>query len=427
MPRYFTQNKPDTIKAGLSLETDKPCWPPSVAKCAVVISVFMAVIFAVWNAWDIKYILDGHGLLTPEGQPIIGGDFVNFWTAARLALTDRVHDLFNFAAYRQFQGEQLGGVIKQLHWSYPPHVLLLIIGFGFLPYTVAFCLWACLTFLGYAFAVSYKRPSPWMLSCALFFCPSSFMNIILGQNGFLSAALLVGGLRLLNLRPVLAGVLFGLLTFKPQLGLLVPVALLAGRHWQVFASAIITTVLLIALSLLIFGGGPWLDYLHVTLPFQHLILTAPVTPLSLFQNLMPTPFMALRILGISLNIAALGTAFFVILALFAVVLAFTREVSEDLRAGIVLTAALLATPHALVYDMTCLSAAVVAVMPFAYRPSISKGVAALLLIVWLLPVCVPLLNLAKVPLSPLIIAAFLTMQVSWLYAEQKVLGSSPGT
>ena len=58
-----------------------------------------------------------------------------------------------------------------------------------------------------------------------------------GQNGFLTAAL-IGGRRCCNwrTRPLLAGLLLGLLTYKPHFGLLFPVALIFGGYWRAFFS-----------------------------------------------------------------------------------------------------------------------------------------------------------------------------------------------
>ncbi len=61
--------------------------------------------------------------------------------------------------------------------------------------------------------------------------PAAIWNITAGQNGFLTAALIGGTLGLLERHPALAGICLGLLTYKPQFGLLFPIVLIADRRW----------------------------------------------------------------------------------------------------------------------------------------------------------------------------------------------------
>ena len=85
---------------------------------------------------------------------------------------------------------------------------------------------------------------------------------LLEQNGAWTAALFGGGLGLIERKPLIAGGLLGLLVYKPQLGILIPIALLAGRHWRAFAAATIVACTLIALSALIFGAEIWGEYVR---------------------------------------------------------------------------------------------------------------------------------------------------------------------
>jgi arabinofuranan 3-O-arabinosyltransferase len=92
--------------------------------------------------------------------------------------------------------------------------------------------------------------------------PALFINAISGQNGAWSAALLGGGLCLLERQPVVAGILFGMFVYKPHLGLLIPVALIAGRQWRVLIAAGTTAFVLVATSVLLFGIDMWADFFH---------------------------------------------------------------------------------------------------------------------------------------------------------------------
>ena len=88
------------------------------------------------------------------------------------------------------------------------------------------------------------RPFGWMLALA---APMVLNNALVGQNGFLTAALIGGTLYLMPVRPILAGICLGLLSYKPQYGLLFPLVLIAAAQWRTFFSAAVTTVLM-------FGG-----------------------------------------------------------------------------------------------------------------------------------------------------------------------------
>ena len=129
--------------------------------------------------------------------------------------------------------EMLGTPIRSIYWSYPPHLMLFIWPLGLMPYLPAYIAWCVVGIALYLFAWSGAVPRQRMLFLAV--APAVAVCIFFGQNGFYTAALLIGGLLNLDRRPVLAGVLFGILTIKPQLGLLLPVMLLLERRWLTIA------------------------------------------------------------------------------------------------------------------------------------------------------------------------------------------------
>ena len=76
-----------------------------------------------------------------------------------------------------------------------------------------------------------------------------------GQTGFLTGALLAGGVLALPRHEILAGVFFGLLAYKPQFGLLIPFVLLAGGYWRAIAAATATVLASVAVTWRS-GAGP---------------------------------------------------------------------------------------------------------------------------------------------------------------------------
>ncbi len=125
-----------------------------------------------------------------------------------------------------------------------------------LPYVHAFLVWEAPALLGCIVVVFLivRRRSAIALVLA---SPFGALDIRWAQTGFLRASLLGAALLTLERQPMLAGVFFGCLTFKPQFGILIPVALVAARLWRALASAAITTAFLAGLSIVAFGFAPW--------------------------------------------------------------------------------------------------------------------------------------------------------------------------
>ena len=169
------------------------------------------------------------------GGTAIGRDFLNTWMGGRSALAEGPAAWFDFRVYNDLL-RVLIGITESYFWSYPPHVLLFIWPFGLMPYLPAFVLWTLggfALFLYAAAAGGVERKHMLFVAVA----PAVAVNALIGQNGFFTAALLIGGLINLDRRPVLAGVLFGILTIKPQLGLVLPLVVMASGRWRTGAAA----------------------------------------------------------------------------------------------------------------------------------------------------------------------------------------------
>lgn len=195
-------------------------------------------------------------------------DFANYWIASRLALDGRGLDVFGPQdAYLAHLRAVFGADYPWRNWSYPPHYLLLILPLSLLSYKAALILFLLITFLLLCAAIRLvcRRPAPWQI---LLLLPAIATNGLPVQNGYILSALLLAGLTLRDKRPVLAGICFGLLTIKPQLGVLLPFLLLRERQWRTVASACATTVVLGLLSLALFGADAWSGYVANVVPYQ---------------------------------------------------------------------------------------------------------------------------------------------------------------
>ena len=197
-------------------------------------------------------------VLDPGGFPV-GRDFLNTWMGGRSAFSGGPATWFDSDVYMAAV-QKVTGIpdLAPLYWSYPPHLLFLIWPFsllGFLPSYIVWCVAGLALYVWAAVAGGVDRKYWLFLAVA----PAVAVNVFLGQNGFLTAALLIGGLANLDRRPIIAGILFGILTIKPQFGLLLPVLLVLNGHWRVISSAVATTVLLVAATAMWFGPDIWIQ------------------------------------------------------------------------------------------------------------------------------------------------------------------------
>jgi hypothetical protein len=232
------------------------------------------------------------------------------------------------------------------------------------------------------------------------FAPAVALNLFFGQNGCLTAALLIGGLINLDRRPILAGVLFGILTVKPQLGTLLPVMLVLTGRWRVIAAAVVTTAGMVAVTSWLYGVDIWWEYLDKAAPVQRYGLEKN-GGLTLLQ--MPSAFMAGRLIGLPIRIDWAIQMVISVLALAAVVWTFWRPRDQILSTALLLTAIFLFSPYALNYDFVVLAWVAALVRQ---RPDNNRFDHALILALWTLPVTMMIVGLAKIPLGFLVLAGF---------------------
>ncbi len=285
-------------------------------------------------------------------------------------------------------------------WSYPPHTLLLSWKISALPYRMAFSVWILsgLVLMFFAARAFWPvGPWPWFLLLA----PSSFANIFLGQNGFLSAALALGGFALLPRRPVLAGILFGLLTFKPHLGILIPIALIALRQWPAIVAAALTTALFVGASVLVYGGDVWLWFWEQTIPYQLRFMVEAKGP---FQAMMPSWFMTGWLIGLPLVLVQAVQAALALAAGILVYRTFRGPGDCRLKVSLLFVATFLASPQSFNYDMGLVSAAALCLGAVAIAHGWRRGEFLAVALCWILPLTVMPLNALGAPIGPLLLA-----------------------
>jgi hypothetical protein len=350
-------------------------------------------------------------LLQPNGF-YLGSDFANYWTGGRLALQGRLDVLYDFARYNALLHEWFSPHLRLMNFSYPPHALFLLAIFGAFPYLAALLLWSLAGAIGFIAVALGRRPhrGDGRIILALALSPILWVNIVFGQFGLLLSVLFVGALRALPARLVLAGLLIGLLTIKPQLGLLLPLLLLLLPSWRALAAAVISAVVLVALSLLVFGVEPWQVYVTDTMPFQwHFIEVMD----GFYRFQMVTPYTALWFCGLPVE-AALALQGIISLLVAVATCAVVRSAADyPLKATVVAFGSVLMVPYVLAYDLAIPLAALVWYLSERASRVAPLGI-ALVAAVWALPfaLCI-LFQTQGLPVLPLV----LLVCFGWLVSE----------
>ncbi len=292
----------------------------------------------------------GSWLVAPDGNGL-PTDFLNVWAAGRLALAGHAAAAYDWPTHKAMEVVALGDPFAgYFGWHYPPTFLFAAASLALIPYAAAYMLWIFGTFPVYLAAIRaiIGAPSGWLLAAAF---PAVLCNFVVGQNGFLSAGLLGGALVMLVERPILAGVLLGLLTFKPHLGLLIPIALIAGGHWRVFITAGMVAALMAAASWAAFGIDAWQAFIANIGHTSQAFLSDGWADWGKLQ----TAFGLMRALGGSETLAWTVQAIVALAAAAGVASVWRSRLAYEIKAATLGTAALLATPYLYTYDLVVLA------------------------------------------------------------------------
>jgi hypothetical protein len=339
--------------------------------------------------------------LSIGGQALWGRDFVNVHSSGLLALQGRLDILYDPAAYGAFQSGAYDGALRAHNYSYPPVTLLYTWLFALLPYPVAAIAWLAGTGALFAAAARPYLTRAGLPAWAALAAPACLVNLWAGHYGFLIGALWLAAFYQLPRRPLLAGILLGLMVVKPHLAVLAPLVLIARRDWSAIAAAAATAGLLIALSAAIFGTDLWVTYLTETSRLQAAMVDDTS---SFFIIMMPTVTPALALLGVPLGLA---TAVQVALAFGAAALLLWKLPRDSMEAGLAAAAAtFLVLPYGFAYDMTAAGLGALLLYARACRQSGVGGAArSILLMAALAPMAVMFFNAALMPLTPLLVGA----------------------
>lgn len=302
------------------------------------VSYFPAAYFAQW------WIHDANGLGIPT-------DFVNVWSAGKLVLDGHPAQAYDWDIQKQVQVAVLGqGYEGNFAWHYPPPFLFVASLLAHFPYAAAFMGWAAISLVPYLAVMRaiVGRSFGLLLAVAL---PMVFNNTLAGQNGFLTAALIGGTLYLMPARPILAGICLGLLSYKPQYGLLFPLVLIAASQWTVFFTAGAVAVAVAFASWLAFGTESWQAFFHWMPMFSQAFLTDGKAPWWKLQSI----FALVRYFGGAEMLAWIFQWIMTASVAAGLVLMWRSRVPYTLKAAALAAGTLLTTPYLFMYDMMVLA------------------------------------------------------------------------
>lgn len=348
-------------------------------------------------------------LLDRNGKPL-GTDFSSFYAAGSLVLDGRATDVYDMALHHAREQLIFGAATPYYAWMYPPLFLLVAAPLALLPYPLALAVWQGSTLVLYLLVIAMiGRPlrragiaigPTWLFAAAAF--PAVFINLTHGQNGLLSAALFGGALVALPQRPMIAGLLFGLLAYKPQFALVIPVALIAGSNWRATVAATLTVAATVVATLIAFGLDLWPAFFASMEASRKLLLEQGNVGFEKLQS----AFAAVRLLGGGIPIAYAVQGVITAAVICATAWVWHARLDHPQKSAVLLVGTLLASPHVLDYDLTILGPA----LAFATMTGLMRGFRAyeitLLAATWFVPLIArTMAGIAALPLGFIVLAA----------------------
>ncbi len=380
---------------------------------SLILLVLCTLAFAGWIALS-------DGLIDRNGKPI-GTDFSNVYAAGSLTWQGRAAAAYEPALQHAAEKTVFGGRDVPFYgWHYPPFFFAIAFLVAAIPYAWGLTLWLIASFAAYLATLRAILPQRDTLLIAAAF-PAVFVNVGHGHNGFLTAALLGGALHWLDRKPWLAGLLIGLLAYKPQFGVLIPIALLAGQRWRTIGAATLTIAALVGLSFATLGGDVWRAFLDSMTFTQTIVLEQGTTGWEKIQSI----FSAARSFGASVPTAYAVQGALTLFLASSLAWLWHGDAAFELKAAALALASLLATPYVLDYDLMVLAVAIA----FFARHGLLRGFRdyeiSLLVAAWIVPLLARgIAGATGVPLGLIVLLTFYGIVLRRAVSEYVAAGHS---
>ncbi len=369
---------------------------------SIAMLLIYGVLMVLW-AWESKGFTSDR-IVRP------GGDYSVFWSASYLALKGDAAKVYDYASLKPVImafGSMKGGANFFLPWLYPPTFLLLVMPLSLLPFVLSYLLFICGTAVMYMAAIfrilDIRVVPRHVVLLPVVAFPGAIEAAMIGQNSFLTAGVAAWSLIHLRGRPVLAGILIGLLSVKPQLAVVFPVAMLADRAWKTFFIAAATAIVMAASSVGLFGWEAMSGFLENSSLFREQLLEQGRN--GWYSS--PTAFAMMRLAGAPVALAYGAQAACAIFAIIALLKVWSGQTSMELRIAAVATATLLVSPYLWYYELTWLGIAIAGMAIDGMRRGWKKGERELLLAAWLLPFLLGVNRVAELPQAGAVVTLLL--------------------
>jgi hypothetical protein len=354
----------------------------------------LVVAMSVWEWW--------RNFVQPTDR-----DFLGVWAAAQLAIAGKAAAAYDSGVLHAVEAAAatFGSAAAELPFPYAPAYLMLALPFAGLPFPVAMALWSLCTGVFYLFAARRLMPRSGCLALAF---PAAYANAAIGQNGFLTAGIFMAGLSLLSSAPFAAGLVLGCLVIKPQLALLLPVALIAGRQWRAVAGAAVSSIAILLAGLAAFETAVNAAWLHQA----RFIVEITGKGLMGWPKL-ASVYATARQIGCSPE-AALAIHLAIAVAAAAVTWRIWRsQAAQEVKIAVLAAASMLMSPYVFYYDGLIMVPAFFYLLRERERPG-------LLLALW----AVPLLLMAEMSMGALVnlnplVPIVLTSLIYWHWNAAK--------
>ena len=375
--------------------------------CRPRLTAWASILIVLQSITILFFVAGTHGLIVRLDHPTTT-DFSSFYAAGTLALSGHPQDAYDPARlYAAQQAATAVGVDEQ-KFFYPPIFLLPCALLAHLPYLLAFAVFEVLSASALFLVMNRlldRRDG--LIPLLLLAYPATAWTAGMGQNSFLSAFLFAAGTMVLPRRPVLGGIVLGLLCFKPHLGLLLPVALIAGRHWRAILGAGLSTLSVTALSVMSFGVGSWTAFFAAFHRAGH-TFQAGIIPYSGLISV----YAAGRIMGLPQATADLLQTITSLVAAGCVAFIWSGRTSYPVKAAALISGTILAVPVLLFYDLLIAAVAALWLVQDGLRRGFRDYELSFLVLGFIVPLLARSLAMGlHVPLGPLLPAGLLLMCV----------------
>jgi hypothetical protein len=234
---------------------------------------------------------------------------------------------------------------------------------------------------------------------------------VTGQTGFLTGGLLAIAVLHADKRPLVAGFAAGLLTVKPQLGLLLPFAFIAGGCWRAFGAAAATSALIAVAAALAFGLEPWRAFIGALGEHAGRVQSSAF-PLEKLVSVYGGAAMVGAPANLAMALHIAGAAALLVLTIFI----WRRRKDSDLRLAALAPAALLAAPNAAYYEAALAAPALLVIARRGFAEGWRLGERPVIAAVWAAPMLI--LGDRDLPAAP---TGFLMVAATLMLATRRCL------